>query len=161
MMTPLSDKPASNLRLAPSMDPTPSPLKRITRSMSGSSPLLLSPLTNLTEGLLGSGGGMTPDDEARPGRGRRGTRPSHVRVAEQQNKWGFVPGEEDTLKLDMKQPGGGGRVLLLELDCITEGASAWCCNAVLTRMVQVFAIQLFKYTSRQLMTTTTINRIWR
>eukprot|EP00775_Hariotina_reticulata_P001252 gene1252-1592_t len=108
MMTPLSDKPASKLGLAPSMDPTPSPLKRITRSMSSSSPLLLSPLANLTEGLMGAGDGVTPDDEAGPGRSRRGTRPSHVRAAEQQSKWGFVPGEEDTLNLDMKQPGAGG-----------------------------------------------------
>lgn len=78
---------------APSQEPTPSPLRRITRSMS--SPLVPSPM-GLTEELdLGGAGG-----------GRRSRRSTLNRYADQQNKWGFVPGEEDTMMIDMNLPGG-------------------------------------------------------
>lgn len=40
------------------------------------------------------------------GSGGRGSRRSSInRFAEQQNRWGFVPGEEDTLNINMNVPG--------------------------------------------------------
>eukprot|EP00878_Enallax_costatus_P045244 GHUV01054300.1.p1 GENE.GHUV01054300.1~~GHUV01054300.1.p1 ORF type:complete len:421 (+),score=126.22 GHUV01054300.1:532-1794(+) len=83
---------------APSQDPTPSPLRRITRSMTpekGAS-MELSPLAGLT-GLLDGGLGAAA--------GRNPRRSTLNRFADQQNKWGFVPGEEDTMMLDMNMPG--------------------------------------------------------
>lgn len=81
---------------APSQEPTPSPLRRITRSMTpekGMTPEL-SPLSGLT-GLL--------DGVAAASKNPR--RSTLNRFADQQNKWGFVPGEEDTMMLDMNMPG--------------------------------------------------------
>lgn len=85
---------------APSQEPTPSPLRRITRSMTpervGSQEL--SPLAGLT-GLLDNG--LT----APAGGSRKSRRSTLNRFADQQNKWGFVPGEEDTMLLEMNMPG--------------------------------------------------------
>ena len=101
---------------APSLDPTPSPLRRITRSMASplTSPVLvgdglLGPDVGLTEGFTdkllaeaGLGGAA-----AGGGGNGRGTRRSSInRFAEQQSRWGFVPGDEDTLNINMNVPGG-------------------------------------------------------
>jgi hypothetical protein len=63
-------------------------------------------LEGLTEGFtdkLLAGMGLGP---AGGGGGGRGRRSSVNRFAEQQSRWGFVPGEEDTLNINMNMPGG-------------------------------------------------------
>jgi len=63
----------------------------------------------LTAGLHPAGADAASGQQ--PGGGQRVGRPSHVRMVEQQSKWGFVPGEEDTMMLDMKMPGDSVGVL--------------------------------------------------
>lgn len=56
-----------------------------------------------TEKLLA--GAMDGGMDAAAAGGRGGRRSSINRFAEQQNRWGFVPGEEDTLNINMNVPG--------------------------------------------------------
>jgi hypothetical protein len=51
----------------------------------------------LLSGAVGGGAGM--------GGGGGSRRSSINRFAEQQSRWGFVPGEEDTLNINMNMPG--------------------------------------------------------
>lgn len=96
-----SEQQRGRPNLAPSMDPTPSPLRRITRSMA--SPLG-SPLTGgFTEAL--EAGIAAAAAAAAGGDGGRSRRSTMNRFADQQNKWGFVPGEDDTMQMDLDMPG--------------------------------------------------------
>jgi len=61
----------------------------------------------LLEGLGDAGGGG--------GGGRDSRRSSMNRFAEQHSRWGFVPGEEDTLNINMNLPGGKAVSLLMTL----------------------------------------------
>jgi hypothetical protein len=84
------------------MDPTPSPLRRITRSMA--SPLG-SPVTGGFTEVLEAGIAAAAAGGDGGGRSRRSTL---NRFADQQNKWGFVPGEDDTMQMDLDMPGEWG-----------------------------------------------------
>jgi hypothetical protein len=45
------------------------------------------------------------------------------RFAEQQSRWGFVPGEEDTLNINMNMP--GGVVWLYDSRVLSPNTPAW------------------------------------
>lgn len=55
--------------------------------------------------VAGAAGGGEGGAAGAGGFGRGSRRSSIGRFAEQQNRWGFVPGEEDTLNINMNVPG--------------------------------------------------------
>jgi hypothetical protein len=164
---------------APSLDPTPSPLRRITRSMrsplgspvldgegatrgaggaaedeaadadggSGSSAgmfagrvsdgSLTSENLGLTEGLEAAAAAAAA---AAAGGGSRTRRSSLNRFDEQQNRWGLVPGQDDTLDINMNVPGVGGlrgvagRIVLVCVPCAGV-AMRWCRHALVSPVV--------------------------
>jgi hypothetical protein len=108
------------------MDPTPSPLRRITRSMA--SPLGgVSPMTGGFTEAIEAGIAAAAAAAGGDGRSRRSTM---NRFADQQNKWGFVPGEDDTMQMDLDMPGRWYLICCAYMpqQASMHGMYVWCCN---------------------------------